>query len=146
MVQPIPEGYRTVTPYLTVDGAARLIDFVTEAFGAQESVRMDGPGGMISHAEVTLGDSVIMLADGVEAWPARPGRIHLYVEDCDATYQRALEARGGQYRPGRASGAGRELIAGPSWCDEGRGAPGGAPPPSSIGYRVTRTSSIATPS
>jgi PhnB protein len=110
MVQPIPEGYRTVTPYLTVDGAARLIDFVTEAFGAQESVRMDGPGGVISHAEVTLGDSVIMLADGVEGWPARPGRIHLYVEDCDATYQRALEARGGRYGPGRASGAGRELT------------------------------------
>lgn len=92
MVQAIPEGYRTVTPYLVVEGAERLLDFVKEAFGAAERMRMPGPNGTIGHAEVTIGDSVVMLADGSDQWPARPGTIHLYVEDSDATYERALAA------------------------------------------------------
>ena len=92
MVQAIPEGYRTVTPYLIVDGSAMVLEFVKEAFGGEERLRLPGPNGTIGHAEVTIGDSVIMLADAGEQWPARPGTIHLYVQDCDATYRRALAA------------------------------------------------------
>lgn len=92
MVQAIPEGYASVTPYLIVDGAARLLDFVKAAFDAKERVRMPGPGDTVGHAEVTIGDSVIMLADGGEQSSPRRGTLHLYVEDCDASYQRALDA------------------------------------------------------
>lgn len=92
MVQPIPEGYGSVTPYLIVDGAEKLLDFVKEAFGAAERMRMPGPNGTIGHAEVTIGDSMIMLADGGEERPARPGTIQLYVEDCDESYRRAMAA------------------------------------------------------
>jgi PhnB protein len=90
--KPIPEGYQSVTPYLIVEGAEKLLDFVNQAFGAEERFRMDGPDGSVAHAEVRIGDSVVMLADASEQWPATPGNIHLYVEDCDETYRRALEA------------------------------------------------------
>ena len=91
-VQPIPEGYRTVTPYLIVEGADTLLEFVTRAFGAEQRFRMDQDDGTIAHAEATIGDSVLMLAEAGGEWAAMPGCIHLYVEDCDATYARALEA------------------------------------------------------
>lgn len=93
-VQPIPEGYRSVTPYLIVAGADRLLDFLGRAFAAEERFRMDSGEGTIAHAEVRIGDSVVMLADASEQWPAMPGVLHLYVEDCDAVYQRALDAGG----------------------------------------------------
>lgn len=91
-VKPIPDGYRTVTPYLIVEGADKLLTFVKRAFGAKETVRMPGPGGSVGHAEVRIGDSVVMLADATEQSPAVPAMLHLYVEDCDATYRRALDA------------------------------------------------------
>lgn len=91
-VKPIPDGYHTVTPYLVVEGAAQLIDFMKAAFGAQELFRMPGKDGMVGHAEVRIGDSMLMLADAQPNYPARPTMICLYVEDADATYQRALEA------------------------------------------------------
>jgi PhnB protein len=91
-VKAIPEGYHTVTPYLIVEGADELLDFVREAFAADQRFRMDAPDGSVGHAEVTIGDSVVMLADASEQWPARPGSLHLYVEDCDGVYQRAVEA------------------------------------------------------
>jgi PhnB protein len=91
-VNPIPEGYRTVTPYLIVDGAAELLDFVKSAFGAEERFRMPAPNGTIGHAEVKIGDSIVMLADGGEEWPVMPTFVYLYVEDCDATYEQALAA------------------------------------------------------
>lgn len=91
-VQPIPERYHSVTPYLIVEGADGLLDFVTQAFGADERVRMDREDGTIAHAEVTIGDSVVMLAEAGGEWSPMPGGIHLYVENCDATYARALEA------------------------------------------------------
>ena len=97
-VKPIPEGYRTVTPYLIVDGAAKCLEFVGQAFGAEERFRMDGPGGSIGHAEVTIGDSVVMMADTPGEGEPTPGNIHLYVEDCDATYRRALDAGGESLR------------------------------------------------
>jgi PhnB protein len=92
-VKSIPDGYHTVTPYLLVQGAEKLIDFVKNAFDAKETFRMSMPDGAIGHAEVKLGDSVIMLseAQGGEYKPMPTG-IYLYVEDCDATYRRALEA------------------------------------------------------
>jgi uncharacterized glyoxalase superfamily protein PhnB len=92
-VKSIPDGYHTVTPYLLVQSAEKLIDFVKRAFDAKETVRMSMPDGAIGHAEVRLGDSVIMLseAQGGEYKPMPTG-IYLYVENCDATYKRALEA------------------------------------------------------
>ena len=89
-VNPIPEGYRTVTPYLVVDGAANVLEFVKQAFGAEEKFRMDTPDGTIGHAEVQIGDSMVMLGDAGDQNPAMPAMIHLYVDDCDATYERAL--------------------------------------------------------
>ena len=97
-VNPIPEGYRTVTPYLVVEGAANVLDFVKEAFGAEEKFRMDGPDGKIGHAEFTIGDSVVMIGEAGEEHPAMPAMIHLYVDECDATYERAIAAGGTSVR------------------------------------------------
>ena len=93
-VKPIPEGYHTVTPYLAVEGAGRVLEFVKQAFGAEELFRMDTPDGKIGHAEVKIGDSVVMVADAStsDAGVAMAGMIHLYVDDIDKTYARALEA------------------------------------------------------
>ena len=91
-VTAVPNGYRTVTPYLVVVGASALLDFVRDAFDARERMRMPGPGGSIGHAEVEIGDSVVMVADADGEWPAMPGTIHLYLEDCDAVYRRAMDA------------------------------------------------------
>lgn len=94
-VRPIPEGYRSVTPYLVVDGCAVLIEFVKRAFDAEETFRMDGPGGTVGHAEVRIGDSMVMMADPSSFGEIEPpGRVllHLYVEDVDKTYQKAIEA------------------------------------------------------
>jgi PhnB protein len=91
-VNPVPEGYRTVTPYLVVDGATNVLDFVKQAFGAEEKFRMDGPDGKVGHAEVQIGDSIVMVGDAGAENPAMPAMIHLYVHDCDATYERALAA------------------------------------------------------
>jgi PhnB protein len=92
-VKPIPEGYHVVTPYLVVQGAEKLIDFMKQAFDAKETERMLMPDGSIGHAEVRISDSVIMLGDARgETWKAMPSSIFLYVEDCDTVYIRALEA------------------------------------------------------
>lgn len=92
-VKPIPEGYHTVTPYLLVQGAENLINFMKNAFDAKETERYSMPDGSIGHAEVRIDDSVIMVADaqGDEYRPMAAG-IHLYVEDCDVTYKRAVGA------------------------------------------------------
>lgn len=93
-VKPIPDGYHSVTPYLAIEGASTLLDFVRRAFGAQEHVRMDMPDGRVGHAEVRIGDSVVMLADASTSDSGRvmPGMIHLYVDDVDKVYRQALEA------------------------------------------------------
>ena len=93
-VKPIPDGYRSVTPYLAVEGADQLLDFVQKAFGAEVLMSMPSPDGKVGHAEVRIGDSVVMLADAStsDQGQAMPGMIHLYVEDCDATYRRAMDA------------------------------------------------------
>jgi PhnB protein len=93
-VKYMPEGYRSVAPYLVVDGAEKLIDFMTQAFGATERMRMAGPGGAIGHAEMQIGDSVVMLGDSATTDNNRKqtAMIHLYVEDCDAVFKNALAA------------------------------------------------------
>jgi len=91
-VQPIPEGYHTVTSWFAVKGAARLIEFMIKAFNATELGRVPNEDGTIGHAEVRIGDSIVMLFDAKAAWPAMPTLIRLYVEDGDATFQKALDA------------------------------------------------------
>ncbi len=91
-VKPIPEGFHTVTPYLMVQGAQKLIEFLKQAFNARETERMAQPDGTITHAEVRIGDSIIMLAEAAGQWKPMPTGIYLYVEDTDAIYQRALAA------------------------------------------------------
>jgi PhnB protein len=91
-VNPIPSGYHTVTPYLIVDGAERLIDFAKQTFGATEIFRMPGEAGKIMHAEIKIGDSMVMLSDGSESHPPQPTLLHVYVKNCDETYRKALAA------------------------------------------------------
>ena len=87
-----PAGYTNVSPYLIVDGASRSIDFLTRVFDAKELRRFADDQGKVRHAEVRLGDSVLMIADGAEGWPPIASHVHIYVDDVDATYRRALSA------------------------------------------------------
>jgi len=91
-VKHIPEGYHSVTPYLIGPGASKVLDFVKATFDAEETLRMPGPNGTIGHAEFRIGDSYLMISDGGEMYPPMPCTLYVYVEDIDATYQRALAA------------------------------------------------------
>jgi PhnB protein len=99
MVKPIPDDYPQVMPYLIVDGANGAIEFYGTVFGASERMRMDGPDGRVGHAELQIGDAVIMLADenpgmdieGPRSVGGTPVTIHVYVEDADATFKRAVQ-------------------------------------------------------
>ena len=94
-VKPIPDGYHSVTPYLVVQGAAKLIEFLKKAFGAEEVFPpMKGPDGAIMHAELRIGDSIVMMGDAGSGgqFPPTLSMIHLYVNDADAFYKRALQA------------------------------------------------------
>jgi PhnB protein len=97
-VKPIPDGYHTVTPYLIVIGAGGLIEFVKQAFGATERMRTPGPNSAVMHAEIQLGDSVIMMADAPDQARVKTAMIHLYVTDVDADYKHALQAGGESIR------------------------------------------------
>ena len=90
-VRPIPKGYHTVTASLTQTSAAQTIEFCKKAFGAKVRTKLDGPGGAIMHAEIEIGDSVVMLTDAVRE-PAQPGHLFLYVLDVDKTFARAVKA------------------------------------------------------
>ncbi len=92
MVKPIPDGYNSVTVYLAPNGAQKLLDFMKEAFGAEETVRMDGPDGKIAHCEVRIGDSVVMLGDNSGEDQPATASLHLYVEACDDAYNKAIAA------------------------------------------------------
>jgi len=99
-VKPIPQGYHSVTPYLSVNDAARALDFYKRAFGAQEIMRMDAPGGKIGHAEIKIGDSIVMVADempggGCKAPQSLGGTtagVFLYVENVDTAFNQAVSA------------------------------------------------------
>jgi PhnB protein len=99
-VKPIPDGYHTVTPYFTVRDAAAAIEFYKTAFGAVETMRFEMPGGGVAHAEIQIGDSRVMFGDENPQWGNKSpqtlggtaGGLCLYVEDCDAVFEKALAA------------------------------------------------------
>ena len=97
-VKPIPDGYHTVTPFLNVKGCAKLIDFLKAAFGAEEVMRMPGPNGTVMHAEVSIGNSRLMLGEPMQTG-ASTSAFYLYVNDVDAMYKRALKAGATSVRP-----------------------------------------------
>ena len=107
MVNPIPDGYPRVTPYLIVDDASAAIDFYKSVLDATERMRMGGPDGKVGHAELGIGDSVIMLADEHPEMDARgpktvggtPVSLHVYVEDADSVFERAIESGARALRP-----------------------------------------------
>ena len=100
MVKPIPAGYHTITPYLTLDEATDAIEFYKDAFGAEELMRMEAPGGKIGHAELKIGDSILMISDSFPQTTTRPpselggttAGVFLYVEDVDSVVSRAVKA------------------------------------------------------
>jgi len=104
---PIPKGYHTATPYLIIKGAAKALEYYKKAFGAKETLRFAAPGGMIGHAEIKIGDSMIMLADeypdmgyrGPLSLGGSAVSILLYVEDVDRWFDRAIAAGGKATRP-----------------------------------------------
>ena len=107
MVKQIPDGYPRVTPYLYVGGARQAIDFYKSILGAEERMSMPGPDGKVGHAELTIGESVIMLADefpdmgalGPKSVGGSPVTIHVYVQDVDDTFDRAVKAGAAVLRP-----------------------------------------------
>jgi PhnB protein len=107
VAKPFPDGYPRVCPYLHVDGAAAAIEFYKEIFGATEDLRMEGPGGKIGHAELRVGDSMVMLADehpdmgirGPRSFGGTAVTLSIYVEDVDATVAKATDAGATVMRP-----------------------------------------------
>ena len=107
MAQPIPDNYPRVTPYLIVDGGDAAIGFYKSVLGATERGRMDGPDGKVGHAELEIGDSLVMLADehpevdafGPKSVGGTPVSLHIYVEDADSTFERAIGAGAKQLQP-----------------------------------------------
>ena len=99
-VQAIPKGYHTITPFMTVRDAARAIEFYKQAFGAKEKGVMKGPDGKVMHAELVIGDSIIMMADEFPEFgslsPQSTGGsgtgLHIYIEDVDSAFDRAVKA------------------------------------------------------
>jgi PhnB protein len=109
-VKPVPEGYHSVTPYLSIRNASEAIAFYQKAFGAKELFRMDMPGGKVGHAELQIGDSRIMLADEFPDMPDAVTRspkglggstfgLHLYLDNVDARFEQAIKAGGKVLRP-----------------------------------------------
>jgi PhnB protein len=106
-VKPIPEGYPRVSPYLVLEGANQAIEFYKQVFGATERMRIPAPGGTVGHAELQIGDSVVMLADefpdmgyvGPKKVGGTPVTIGVYVEDVDKTFDAALQAGAESLRP-----------------------------------------------
>jgi uncharacterized glyoxalase superfamily protein PhnB len=90
--RPIPDGFHTITPYLVLDDLPGFLDFVARAFDAEELERVTLPDGSVMHAQVRIGDSPLMTGGAQEDWPAMPALLHLYVEDADAVYGKALAA------------------------------------------------------
>ena len=93
-VQPVPEGFHTVTPYLLVADPPGFIEFLQKAFGAREICRQTAPDGVVRHAQVQVGDSMLMMGQANDQWPAMPASFYLYVPDMDAVYRQAIAAGG----------------------------------------------------
>ncbi|MFV6032097.1 VOC family protein [Streptomyces sp. NPDC056264] len=93
-VNSVPQGYHTVTPWIISRDTVRLIAFLREAFDAEELSCLTGEDGSVQHAEVRIGDSVVMMFDARPEWPATPGFLRLYVDDADAVHRRAVAAGG----------------------------------------------------
>lgn len=99
-VKPVPDGYHTVTPYLVVNGGASALEFYKKVFGATELTRFDGPDGKLAHAEIRIGDSIVMLSDefvdrgfrGPQSIGGSPVGLMVYVDDCDKMFNRAIAA------------------------------------------------------
>ena len=106
-IKPIPDGYHSVTPYLAVKGAARALEFYDKAFGAKELFRLTEPSGKVGHAELRIGDSRIMITDeypemgaiGPESLGGSSVGLCVYVEDVDASFERAVSAGARAFRP-----------------------------------------------
>ncbi|WP_232664455.1 VOC family protein [Pseudonocardia sp. TRM90224] len=94
IVKPIPEGYTAITPWIIGPDTNGMIDYLTRAFGGVEIGRVVGEDGFIGHAEVRIGDAMVMLFDSRPDWPATPAFLRLYVEDADATHRGAVEEGG----------------------------------------------------
>src|SRR5438094_311042 len=91
-VNPIPEGCHTVTPYLTVPDAARLIEFLKQAFDGVERARILRPDGTVLHAQVGIGDSLVMIGEPQGQWKPKPSMLYLYVAEMDAVYKQGIKA------------------------------------------------------
>jgi uncharacterized glyoxalase superfamily protein PhnB len=140
-VKPIPDGYPQVTPYLCVDGASAAIEFYSQVFGATERMRMPEPDGKIGHAELQLGDSVIMLSDeypdrgirGPKTIGGTPVTMSVYVEDVDNVFARAVQAGATACARSRTSSTVTERAS-----SRIRSGTAGASPATSRTYRLTR--------
>ena len=87
-----PDGYTSVAPYLIVDGAQATIDLLVKVFDAEPLRIIPQENGKLAHGEVRIDDTVLMFCDAIDGWPAVPAHVHIYVEDVDATYSRAIAA------------------------------------------------------
>lgn len=92
VIRPVPEGYQAVMPWLISGDTARLIDFLVGAFDGKELARLHNEDGSVSHAEVRVGGSVLLMFDARPHWPETPAFLRLYVDDADAAFARALHA------------------------------------------------------
>ena len=93
-VKPIPEGFHTVTPYVFAKGAPQLMAFISAAFNGEVTSSQERPDGSIMHAEMHIGDSIVLMAEATEEFPAMPASFYLYVIDCDGVFDKALAAGG----------------------------------------------------
>jgi PhnB protein len=93
-VKAVPDGFHSITPFFSVNGASRLIEFLKAAFGATELMRIPGPDGGVMHAELKIGDSIVMIGEAMKDQPVMAASLYLYVPDTDATYRMALGAGG----------------------------------------------------
>jgi PhnB protein len=96
--KPIPDGFHTVTPFVIVDDANQLLNFIKKAFQGETTFIMNDPDGKVMHATAKIGDSIVMVADVMERFPAMPCMLYLYVDDVDTVYQKALKAGGQSLR------------------------------------------------
>jgi PhnB protein len=99
MSKTVPEGYNTITPYLLVEGADKLVAFLKATFDATVLHTVVNPEGKLGHTEVRIGDSRVMLAEARKEWAAMPTMLYVYVEDVDFTYQKALDAGATSVQP-----------------------------------------------